>query len=204
MEEAALKVGVDFNVDMLINDKKELVDCVAGDIRESFYYGTKILTEMYAVKFHKLADVVITSPGGYPKDLNFYQSQKALNNTIDLVRKGGTIVLIASCSEGIGQKQMETVLRNAESLDDLFRVKQEEIQIGGHRAFATGKLLKKCEIIIISDMQDDIVRDLHFTPMNSLDEAVEYVKDKHTDGFQSYIVPNGTLFFPVYQLGVSC
>lgn len=199
MEEAALKVGVDFNINILINDKKAPVDCVAGDIIESFYYGTKILTKIYAVKFHKLADVVFTSPGGYPKDLNFYQSQKALNNIIDLVKQDGTIVLVACCNEGVGQKQMEEVLRKAKDLDDLFKIKQQDIQIGGHRAFATGRLLKKCEIIIISNMEDDIVTDMHFTPMKSLEEAYEYVKKKHSNDFTSYIVPNGTMFFPVYE-----
>jgi len=200
MSEAAEKVGVDFCVNMLINAKKQLVDCFAGDIDKAFLSGVDAIRKLYSVKFHQYADVLLVSASGYPRDINFYQSQKALNNTIDLVKQGGTIVLVADCGEGVGQDEMERVLTSAKNLDELFSIKQEDIQIGGHRAFATGKLLKKADILVISSMKPEKVRRIHFTPMKSFDDCMNFIIKKHGKDFKSYIVPNGSMFFPTTEI----
>lgn len=200
MCEAAHKVGVDFCLNMVINDKKEFVDCFAGDIDKVFQTGAEAIRNLYSVKFSKYADVVITSAGGYPKDINFYQSQKALNNTIDLVKDGATIVIFAECKDGVGQDEMERVLASAKNLDELFSVKQEDIQIGGHRAFATGKLLKKADILVVSSMKPEKVRKIHFIPMKSFDDCMDFIIKKHGKNFKSYIVPNGSMFFPIDEI----
>ncbi|MEA3475425.1 MAG: nickel-dependent lactate racemase [Candidatus Cloacimonadota bacterium] len=200
MCEAAEKVGVDFCVNMLINAKKQLVNCFAGDIDKVFHTGAEAIRNLYSVKFSQYADVVITSAGGYPKDINFYQSQKALNNIIDLVKDGATIVMFAECKDGVGQDEMERVLASAKNLDELFSIKQKDIQIGGHRAFATGKLLKKADILVISSMKPEKVRRIHFIPMKSFDDCIDFIIKKHGKDFSSYIVPNGSMFFPIAEI----
>ncbi len=197
MSEAAKKVGVDFCLNMILNKQKKIIECVAGDIDKVFEQGTRKYIEYNSIKFHQFSDVIFTSPGGYPKDINFYQSQKALNNVIDLLHPGGTIVIITESREGIGQKELEKVMKKADSLDDLFNVKKTEIQIGGHRAFATGKLLKKADILVLSNMPDKLVRDIHFTPISSFDDAIDFIHKKHGKDYLSYIIPNGSFFFPV-------
>lgn len=199
MCEAASKTGVDFCLNMLLNTEKQFVDCFAGDINAVFEEGINAIQRLYAVKFNQYADVVFVSPGGYPKDINFYQSQKSLNNTIELVKNGGTIVLVAECPDGIGQDEMERVLSKADNLDELFRVRKEDIQIGGHRAFATGKLLKKADILVMSSINPEKVRKIHFIPMKSFDDCMDFIIKKHGENFKSYIVPNGSQFFPQYK-----
>jgi nickel-dependent lactate racemase len=199
MCEASSKTGVDFCLNMLLNNKKQIVDCFAGDIDAVFEEGINAIHRLYAVPFHQYADVVFVSPGGYPKDINFYQCQKSLNNTIELVRTGRTVVLVAECPDGIGQDEMERVLSEADSLDELFKVKQEDIQIGGHRAFATGKLLKKADILVVSSIDPERVERIHFKPMESIDKCINFIKDKHGEDFSAYIVPNGSQFFPQYR-----
>jgi len=200
MCEAAEKVGVDFCLNMLINDKKMLVDCFTGDIEKVFEIGVTAIKKLCSVKFHQCVDVVFVSAGGYPKDISFYQSQKALNNTIELVKDGGTIVLVAKCGEGVGQDEMERVLISSKNLDELFAVKQEDIQIGGHRAFATGKLLKKADILVISSMKPEKVKSIHFIPMDSFDDCKDFIIKKHGKDFRSYIIPNGSMFFPIAEI----
>ncbi|MCK4339692.1 MAG: nickel-dependent lactate racemase [Candidatus Cloacimonetes bacterium] len=197
MCEAAHKVGVDFCLNMIINDKKEFVACFAGDIDMVFQTGIETIKKILSVKFKEQVDVVITSAGGYPKDINFYQSQKVLNNTIDLVKEGGTIVIFTESKDGLGQDEMERVLTSAKTLDELFLVKQEDIQIGGHRAYATGKMLKKADILVLSTMKPEKVKKIHFIPMNSFDECIDFIIKKHGNNFKSYIVPNGSIFFPI-------
>ncbi len=197
MSEAAALLGVDFTLQAILNEKKELVRCFAGALEETFYVGVKYFRENSSVKFSQKADAVIVSAGGFPKDLNFYQSQKALNATINLVKTGGTLVLVTECPNNIEQDEMEKQLKNAKSIDELLVVDQKKIQIGGHRAFATGRLLKQAEILVISEMDPELVKAVHFIPISSIKKAIEYITQKEGEDFTCYIVPSGGMFFPV-------
>jgi len=199
MAEAAAKVDVDFTLQAVVNYKKELIQCFAGALDQAFYEGVQFFKEHNSVKYSQKADALIVSAGGYPKDINFYQSQKALNNTIELVKEGGTIILVSECRENMGQDEMEKQLRNVQTIDELFMVDQKDIQIGGHRAFATGKLLKQADILVVSSMDTELVKAVHFTPAESIEEALEFIKDKEGEEFSCYIVPNGSMFFPNHK-----
>ncbi len=196
MAEAAAIVGVDFTLQAVLNHKKELVQCFAGTLDDAFLEGVKFFIEHNSVKYSQKADALIVSVGGYPKDINFYQSQKALNSTFELVKEGGTVILLTECHENIGQNEMENQLRNARSIDELLLIDQKDIQIGGHRAFATGRLLKKADILVVSSMDPELVRSVHFTPVESIEKALEFIKNKEGEEYSCYIVPNGAMFFP--------
>ncbi len=198
MTEAAAKVGIDFTVQSILNHEKKLVQCFAGAFNDAFYEGVKFFNENNSVKFSKKADAVVVSVGGYPKDINFYQSQKALNSTIDLIKEGGTVILVTESRENMGQDEMEKQLRKAKTIDDLFRVDQKDIQIGGHRAFATGRLLKQADILVVSSMNPELVKAVHFTPAELIEEALEFVRKKEGEEFLCYIVRSGGMFFPTY------
>ena len=196
MTEASSIVGVDFTLQVVLNHEKELVQCFAGDLNDAFLEGVKFFTENNSVKYSQKADALIVSVGGYPKDINFYQSQKALNSTFELVKEGGTIILLAECQENIGQNEMEKQLRNAHSIDELLLVDKKNIQIGGHRAFATARLLKEADILVISSMDPKLVRSVHFTTVGSIEDGLEFIKEKEGEEYSCYIVPNGAMFFP--------
>jgi len=49
-------------------------------------------------------DLVMASCGGYPKDINFIQSHKAIENASKFVRNGGTLIILAECRDGVGSK----------------------------------------------------------------------------------------------------
>lgn len=196
MAEAAAIVGVDFTLQAVLNHKKELVQCFAGALDDAFLEGVNFFIEHNSVKYLQKADALIVSVGGYPKDINFYQSQKALNNTFELVKEGGTVILLTECQENIGQNEMEKQLRNAHSIDELLRMDKKNIQIGGHRAFATGRLLKEADILVVSSMDPKLIKAVHFTPINSVEDGLEFIKEKEGEEFSCYIIPNGAMFFP--------
>jgi len=196
MAEAAAIVGVDFTLQAVLNHKKKLVQCFAGALDDAFFKGVKFFIEHNSVKYSQKADALIVSVGGYPKDINFYQSQKALNSTFELVKEGGTLILLAECQENIGQNEMEKQLRNANSINELLLIDQKDIQIGGHRAFATGRLLKEVDILVVSSMDPELVKTVLFNPINSIEDGLEFIKEKEGEDYSCYIVPNGAMFFP--------
>src|SRR5690606_2904554 len=101
MEEAAKTFGLKFILNVVLDSKKGIVAAVAGDFIEAHRKGVEFVDAMYKV-FVEPADAVVVSCGGYPKDINLYQANKALDNATQAVKDGGSIILVAECAEGIG------------------------------------------------------------------------------------------------------
>ena len=74
MEEAAHLANVDFAVNVILNAENRIVKAFAGDIESVFIEGVKLVDEMYKVPVESMADIVVTSPGGYPFDIDLYQA----------------------------------------------------------------------------------------------------------------------------------
>lgn len=196
MQEAAEKVGVDFNINVVTNEHYEIIEIVAGELSASWQQGVEICKKIYLCPIEKKADVVIASAGGYPKDINVYQAQKALNNAYQAIKPGGTIILLAECSEGYGEPTFEKWVEEANSPDDIIERLNKKFILGGHKAYSIAKLTKEVEVILISSLPKDKVRKLFFIPMEDISKAIEYIKEKYGEDFQAYILPSGNTIVP--------
>jgi len=196
MQEAAEKVGVDFNINVVIDKNHKIVEIVAGELLTSWLQGVEVCKQIYICPIEKKADVVIASTGGYPKDINVYQAQKALNNAYQAVKPGETIILLAECSEGYGEPTFEKWIEEANTPDDIIERLKKKFVLGGHKAYTIAKLTKEVEVILISSLPQDKVRKLYFIPMENISQATEYVKEKYGEDFQAYILPSGNTVVP--------
>ena len=196
MQEAAGKVGVDFNINVVSNEHHEIIKIVAGELYKSWLKGVEACKKTYLCPIKQKAEVVIASPGGYPKDINVYQAQKALENAYQAVKPGGTIILLAECSEGYGEATFEKWIEEANTTDDIIKRLKKKFVLGGHKAYAIARVAKEVEVILISSLPQDKVRKLFFIPMENISQALNYVKDKYGEDFQAYILPSGNNTVP--------
>ena len=102
IDEVVKFVPIDFIVNVVLDENKNIIKAVAGHYLHAHREGCRFLDRLYKVTIPRKADIVITTPGGFPKDINLYQAQKALDNAKHAVRDNGIIILLASCSEGYG------------------------------------------------------------------------------------------------------
>jgi len=196
MQEAAEKVGVDFNINVVTDENHQIVEIVAGELLTSWQEGVEICKKIYLCPIEKKADVVIASAGGYPKDINVYQAQKALNNACQAIKPGGTIILLAECLEGYGEPTFKNWIEEANTPDDIIKRSKKKFVLGGHKAYSIAKLIKEVEVILISSLPAEKVRKLFFIPMENISQAIEYVQDKYGKNFQAYILPSGNTVLP--------
>lgn len=200
MQEAAEKVGVDFNINIVTNEHHEIIEIVAGELYKSWLKGVEVCKKIYLCPIKQKADVVIASAGGYPKDINVYQAQKALENACHAVKLGGTIILLAECTEEYGEATFEKWIEEANSPDDIIKRLKNKFVLGGHKAYAIARAVKEVEVILISSLPQDKVRKLFFIPMKSVSQALNYVKDKYGEDFQAYILPSGNTVLPFFSI----
>ncbi len=173
IEEAAAMVGVDFIVNVVLNEHKQIVHAVAGHLVQAHRAGCAFLDTLYMREIPALADIVIVSQGGAPKDLNLYQTQKALENSKYAVRPGGIIILVGSCREGMGEKHFEDWMLEEKTPEDVLARLARGFVLGGHKAAAIAMVCQKADIYFVSEMEPQLVERIFMTPFATVEEAYQ-------------------------------
>ena len=196
IEEAAAMVGVDFIVNVVLDEHKEIIHASAGELTLAHREGCAFLDKLYAVQIPERADIVVVSQGGAPKDLNLYQTQKALDNAKHAVKKGGTIVLIGSCKEGLGEHVFEEWLLNAPTAHSLIERINVEFRLGGHKAAAIAMVLENADIYLVSDLEPDFVKSIFLTPYSETQAAFDAAMAKQGPNATVLVMPYGGSTLP--------
>ncbi|MCP4397465.1 MAG: nickel-dependent lactate racemase, partial [bacterium] len=78
IEEVFQFLPVDYLLNVVLDEQKQIVNAFAGDVYQAHRAGCRYLDSLYNVEIEQPADIVLVTPGGFPKDMNLYQAQKAL------------------------------------------------------------------------------------------------------------------------------
>ena len=196
MEQGVAMLGVDFILNVLVDGQHRISGAVAGDVTLAHRRGCEMVAQRGKVPVPALADIVLVSAGGYPKDVNLYQAQKALDNATYAVRPGGIIVLVAECIEGFGNQTFETWMTEARSPDDLLKRIQREFVLGGHKAAAVARSMKRAEIYLVSALSPDVIRSIGLHPFASLEEALRSALERVGASATLAVLPEGGSILP--------
>jgi len=154
MVEAVRMAKVDFVLNVVLNSRHEVVKAFAGDVEQVFSEGVKLVDEMYRVQVDRRADIVVVSPGGDPADVNLFQAYKGVDNALEIVKRGGVIVLVAEVPEGHGNQDFYDWMVKFSDLKSVEREIKRNFVVGGSKAYYYLKALQKAQIILVSSMPD--------------------------------------------------
>jgi nickel-dependent lactate racemase len=197
IEEGVAMLGVDFILNVLADGNHRIVGAVAGEVTAAHHQGCKMVAQRGTVPVPEKADIVLVSAGGYPKDVNLYQAQKALDNAAHAVREGGIIILVAECSERYGNRTFETWMREARSPDELLARIQREFVLGGHKAAAVASVLKRARVYLVSGLPAESVQRCGLVPFNDVGEATEIGLGEVGPEASVIVLPQGGSILPV-------
>ncbi len=96
--------GCDFIVNVVLDEKRQVVHVVGGDMVQAFHRGTAFVDTMVREFIAEPVDVVISTGAGYPLDATFYQSVKGMVAAEPILKQGGTVILAAEISEESGAR----------------------------------------------------------------------------------------------------
>lgn len=173
IEEIGSLMGVDFVLNTILNEKKEIVHALAGHPRQVMKTGIPLALKICTTEDKGLFDLVIASAGGYPKDINFYQAQKALTHATTITRKGGTIILVAECREGSGNQAFEEFMKDVSTPDEVFaKFAQQPFRVGPHKGYQVARIVRDYHVYLVSTISPEIVRNWLIQPCDTLKNAV--------------------------------
>lgn len=199
IEESGRLCPSEFICNVVLDEHKEIIKCVSGHVVDAHREGCKFLDSLYAVKMEKKADIVIASAGGFPKDRNMYQAQKALDNAAHAVRDGGIIIWIAECSEGLGEKHFEDWMTGHEKASDMIEHIKRDFVLGGHKAAAIAMVLERARIMLVSGLDADFVRSLFLEPQESLVSALTEAFDALGQDASVLLMPYAGSTLPTFD-----
>lgn len=199
LEEGAAKVGVDFILNVLV-DEHRIVGAVAGDVVAAHRKGCEMVDQRGKVPIPELADIVVVSAGGYPKDVNLYQAQKALDHAAHAVRTGGVIILVAECPEGLGNPVFEEWMTQSSTPEALLARIRHQFVLGGHKAAAIAKMARKAHVLLVSPALADVPltgMERQPSPSRALDVALALMGS----GARISVLPRGASVLPQLPTG---
>jgi len=197
MTEAARLAKVDFILNVVTNSKGEIVKAFAGDLEQAFLEATKLVDEMYRVLVDRRADIVVVSPGGYPADINLYQAYKALDNALEVVKRGGSIIMVAECPEGHGNQVFYDWMMRLGELKKVEREVKRHFELGGHKAYYLLKALKNHKLILVSSLPDYYANDVFkLKTARAVNDALREVLKNAGSQAKVWAMPQGNFTLP--------
>lgn len=178
MKEAAALLNPDFLVNTVFTSDGEISEIVAGHWYEAWLKGCQDLLAMSGVHIKELADVVIASAGGYPKDLNLYQATKCHMNAQFAVKKGGIMIFTLDCPD-IKEPAIFTDCFSRNDLEQFEKDIRANFTIPAFVAFKARSIIKDATAYLVTRPENfDFVRRTGHIPCQSLAEAWELAQEK--------------------------
>lgn len=195
-EEAAAMVGVDFILNVVLDENHQIAGAVAGDVILAHREGCRLVASRGTVKIPRLANIVVASAGGFPKDINFFQAHKVLENCKLFTKQGGVIILVAECGEGYGNQIFEDWMLAASSPEEILNRFQKGFVLGGHKAAAMARLQKQAKIYLISDMPDEVVKSSGMFPFTDPQAALATALNELGPKSEIIVLPQALSLIP--------
>jgi len=185
IEEIGRKIKIDFSLGTILNEQKQITKIFFGNPVQVMNAAIPIVRDIFGVCVRKPYDLVIASPGGAPKDINFYQAQKGLTHAARITRNGGWVILTAACPEGSGSTSYESFITAAKSHHEVLdQFEGGFFQVGPHKAFQIARDAVRVNIVLVSDINAAKVKQWLLTPStpNLIQQLINWIAVRlHSD-----------------------
>ena len=152
IEEFAAKIGLHFIVNTVFDKNGNIVNVVAGDFIEAHRKGVERAREVFEIQCEQEADFTISST--YPVDYDFFQADKGLFSAVLATKRGGEVVLLSLCYEGVGPHAEQFMsLANLSTSEILERIRKGEVEdiMGASEVILLNTMKAKCTVTVISE-----------------------------------------------------
>lgn len=195
MKSAAQQAGLQYIVNVIIDEDKRVVMAFAGDPFIAHEAGCEFLKQYCRVKAVP-ADVVITGNGGAPLDQNMYQCVKSMTAAEASAGDDGVIILCAECLDGTGGDGFYQAMRDCESARALFEnimtIPQNQTRPDQWEYQILARILSKHTVLYVTRPEmKDIVTEMKMTYAPDLETAVEMAREIKGENARFTVIPNG-------------
>jgi nickel-dependent lactate racemase len=193
LEEAARLAKLDFIINVVLTATKKIAFIVAGDLVAAHRAGVDFAHRRMRVRVKQQADVVIASPGGAPRDGEFWQTEgKCLGPVADVVKDGGIVIAVAQCLKGVGNDEFAQYLRSMDYQEMKAALEKGPFSMALAKAYKFAKLAEKSSIYLITEgVTNAAFPKIPVTIFTTLEKAVHQILKRNPDA-SILIVPDAS------------
>ena len=176
-EEAARRLPLHWITYSVVGAEDQVVEVISGDPFRAHRIACEKSREIY-ICGKRPAEIVISSPGGFPYDCDLVQGKKGIIPAMETVRPKGAIIILAECQEGWGaESSFKEWLTGFSSEEVMDRVKDRNLfSLGAHGAYLFAKPLIQMGVKVILVTHPEMAKELKKTyveAVSSFEEAME-------------------------------
>ncbi|MDR2143197.1 MAG: nickel-dependent lactate racemase [Treponema sp.] len=188
-----------FSVMTVLDKEQGVAAATAGDLMASFYKAVEIARKIFCVAVSSKADIVV-SVAKFPMDIDLYQSQKAIDNGAVALKDGGTLILVSSCRDGIGDEAYAKLLAESSSPADAIERIRAGYKLGYHKAAKMAEVSGRATVRAVSELGEERLSSMFIkkaaSPQQALDEALAEAKSKGNPCPKILVLPDGCVTVP--------
>jgi len=195
--------GPSFLINVTLNESRDITGVYSGSLEEAHRQGCGRVKQSAMQPVDEAFDIVVTTNSGFPLDQNLYQGVKGMTAAGRIVKAGGMIILACECSDGIpAGSPFEELLNEVNSADEILgmlsgggapRAEQWQAQI-------QALVQSKAEILVRSNLPDEVIRRCHLTPCDDIGRIVNERLAQLPDDARVAVLPQGPLTIPYLAL----
>ena len=141
----------------ILDSKAKVCQLIVGKTYKDFLTACKTLDSFYKTRTGNQYELVIASCGGFPKDINFIQAHKAINNAAMFVKDRGSLIVLAECIDGIGSDTFIEYF-NYRSFIQAFNVLKKDYKGNGGTALSMMTKTSRINIFLKTSLNDKICK----------------------------------------------
>jgi len=187
----------DFMLDVVLTPEREIAGVFAGAGEEAHTEGVGFVRRAMMERLAEPADAVLTTAAGYPLDLTLYQIVKGITAAQHLVRRGGRILVMAECAEGVGAPEFAARIKRVTSLEaSLEEMAQTPVEIDQWQLEKLALAARRCELLFYTpgvppQAAGALANLMYANPQ----EAVRALVDGLQPGARVLVIPEGPYVF---------
>lgn len=189
----------DFMLNVTLNGAKEITQVFAGDVIKAHRKGCEFVRQHAMCAVARPFDIVITTNAGYPLDQNLYQTVKGMSAAAQIVSKGGSIIAVSECSDGVpNHGNYGKILQMRETPRELVEMICDPAfsMFDQWQVLAQALVQTKADCYLFTQLDEATVRRAKFIPVDSVEKTLAQLIGKYGPGNRVAVMPLGPLVIP--------
>jgi len=203
MLEVATLTNPTFLLNVTLTEDRRITGVFAGELSQAHEKGVEFIKRTAMIPVDGLFDIAVSTAGGYPLDINMYQSVKGIAAASSIVRDGGSILLVSECIEGLPDYgEYGDIMHEADTPEDLLTM----VHRPGHLiqdqwdAQLQAQICQRIKLYIYSEgLTDEEIKQVFGIPCTDVGRTVVALLKEYGPRSRVAVLPAGALTVPYIQ-----
>jgi len=142
-----------------------------GHIDTAMNPVVEAVNKIFCAPVSGMFDIVIARTSA-PQNQKLYQALKSFENGKLAVRKGGILIMEATCEKGIGPENFYKVVCSSDDPLEIIENVRKNYTLGAHKTTNLLDFLREHKVYMVSQLDDEVIQNCFCEPFPTVEDAL--------------------------------